>query len=457
MVARLPSGRTDAVTDPSGVITQYAWSPEGQLASTKRLSQMNGPPDAERIFGRTLRRLTTLTDRDNSSKVRETTFDYDSQGRRELVHASRDRDSLHRLTHVDEDGRLAWIADEGRLTSAFLSQPENAKSHEYLYDDFGNVREVRQVMENGWTTVALYTWDGRGNLASFTDAKGVTVRYRHDDFGRLVEVQSPDFGLYRSVYDEAGNVTQVRRPDGTVVRYEYDASNRLVAVKRDATTLETHEWGTEATGVTDCADGSSLPAAQSKGRLSHVRDASGDWYFGYWPAGQKRFEAHVRPGKSCAKTVFTDYDAGGLVTAIRYPSGARVEFGYPAAGQPFRDRPNAITLVVGAQRTPLLTNVQWQQGELTAYTTAGGVTWKLSRWLEGSPAQVTLTRGTSTPNLVRQRKFGRTESGSFSSAFDAWGNPLAIEEATPAWSQQLATNDFPALIGATGPYRQESR
>lgn len=455
-MTRLPSGRVDTATEPSGVVTQYGWNGDGQLGFVKRWSRMSGAPDSELLFERRSRQLRALTLRDSGTTVRASAFEYDSQGRLERVDVMRDAQSIHRLTRFDEDGRFAWMADEGRLKGDVLSTPEAAKSHEYRYDAFGNLAEVLQKMEGGWTTVARYTWDARGNLASVTDAKGVTVRYVHDDFGRLVEVESPDFGLFRTVYDEAGNVSAERRPDGTVVRYEYDASNRLVAVKVGGDTVETYDWGTEAVGVADCADGSPLPATQSKGRVSHVHDDSGDWYFGYWPSGQKRFEAHVRPGKSCAKTIFFEYDAGGLLTAIRYPSGARVEFDYPASGQALKDRPSGVALVVGGQRTALLTNVQWQAGEVAAYTTQGGVTWKLSRWLEGSAAQVTLTRGTSTPNVVRQRKFGKTEGGRFASSFDGWGNPLDIEEATPSWSQHFSTNDFPALTGASGFYGTQS-
>jgi YD repeat-containing protein len=166
--------------------------------------------------------------------------------------AYRDSQSIARLTRVDDDGRLAWIADEGRLTQALRGRPEEAKSHQFTNDAWGNLSTMRQLMAGGWTTMATFTWDTRGNMASFTDAKGVTLRYVHDDFGRLVEVSSPDFGLYRMLYDEAGNVSKVRRPDGAVLSYTYDASNQLLSVKSVAATLhESTRW--PSSGSPRCA------------------------------------------------------------------------------------------------------------------------------------------------------------------------------------------------------------
>lgn len=448
--ARLPSGRLDAVTEASGVSTRYLWSTYGQLSSQSRRSFPMAAPDFERSYSHSRQGLSAISDEDTGNTVRETKFDFDTQGRAERIGARRDQEFIARISRVDDDGRLAWIADEGRLIGSLLGVPERAKSHEYTYDDFGNLSTLRQRMAGAWTTTARFTWDTRANLSSFTDAKGTTIRYVHDDFARLVEVSSPDFGVYRMVYDEADNLAKVRRPDGVVIAYSSDASNRLLAVRISAATIETYEWGTEPTTVVDCAGGMTLPSAQSKGRLAHVTDASGDWYYGYWPTGRLRFEAHRSPGGSCAKTLLSEYDPGGLLTAMRYPSGARIEFGYPAANRPLRDRPNTVTLVIGAQRTLLLTALLWQAGELTGYTTSGGVAWSLARWLEGSPAKVSLTRGSSSPNLVRQRKFGTTTNGRFKSSFDGWGNPLAIEETTPDWSQAFTVNDFPALTSATG-------
>jgi RHS repeat-associated protein len=57
----------------------------------------------------------------------------------------------------------------------------------------------------------------------------------------------------------------------------------------------------------------------------------------------------------------------------------------------------------------------------------------------------------SSSTLLRQRLFGTVDAGRELSAFDAWGNPLAISEATaPAWTSTFVYDVQPALAAVDG-------
>ncbi len=382
----LPSGRLASASRPDGFTTSYEYDSDGQVSSVKGHFMATGAPDVRWDYTRDGKRLSELTFRDFYSQGHPTKFEYDSQGRQQLTVLRRDATDINRLEHRDEDGRIDWMADEGHLTVEALAKPEAAKSHRFTYDAWGELAEVQQLLGGQWVRTATFTYDLGQRLSSFTDAKGVRVRYQYDDFGRLVEVESPDFGLYRHVYDEAGNVVADRQPNGRVLVSSWDASNRLLSVKEANQTLEQRTWGGGAPAVPDCA-GATWPAANSAGHVSQVSDTVGDWYFGYWPTGQLRYEALARTGASCAKTFFYEFDATGLQTAVRYPSGLRVEYGYPAAGNPLHDRPQTVTVVLGTTRQVVLKDLAWESGEVNGLTAGSGAKWSLARWLDGAPVE----------------------------------------------------------------------
>jgi RHS repeat-associated protein len=444
----LPSGRVDNVTAPTGSFEKYEYDSDGQLATETRLAAAGSTqPDMVRAYTRVLKRLTKVKESEarvgiGPLQVRELGYDYDSQGRRTRTLLPGPLSGLvigGSAMGIDDDERLVWRSDEGRFKPTDASP---VQSHRYSYDDFGNITTVSQLVAGAWVTSSAFTWDAHGNLASTTDSKAVTIRYQHDDFDRLVEVESPDFGLRRYVYDEAGNLVKERRGDGAVVEYRYDASNRLIAVAQASTALETYDWGGTKPAVTNCAGGQGLPDTLAGGRLTHVRDAVGDWYFGYWPDGKLRYESLVSAGETCGKTFQWLYDGAGLLTAMVYPSGSRIEYGYPPAGALLHERPTSLTLVVGSTRTPLLSSIIWTQGEVTGYSTAAGAKWSLFRSLDATPRVVT-----AGDSKLRTQEFGN---------FDGWRNPNSIQEslwqqATAAQLHSLTHNDLPALSSAVGP------
>jgi YD repeat-containing protein len=449
-VRRNPSGRLSEVVEPTGIRSIHGYDRKGILASVSRRSQAVGTADTETRFQSRRGLPTPATFLEGQAVVRDAQLEFDAQGRLAGHTLRRDSTTVTRREGFDEEDRLVWVSDEGRQSTS-LSDAAARPSHQYSYDRHGRLSEVRQRL-GGWVTVARFEYDFHGNLSGFTDAKGVRQRFVHDDFGRLVEVESPDMGLWRFLYDEASNLIRSRRPDGVETRMRYDASNRLVETVA-GTLTETTTYDAPARPVSDCATGQPIALEFTGGRVAHVADESGEWFFGYWPRGDMRFEAHVWPGTACAQTLEWGLSPQGLSTGMRYPSGLRVEYDYPDGGQRLRDRPIGLSLVNGAQRTPLLSGLVWTAGEATQAITASGAVWRLQRWTEGSPRDVVVRTSsvTSSTTLLRQRFFGTLDAGRELSAFDAWGNPLAVSEATaPEWTSSFAYDVQPALAAVDG-------
>lgn len=444
------AGRLSEVVEPTGIRTVHGYTPRGILDTVTRRSQPTGTPDTVTRHQSARGIPTPATFLEGSAVVRDARLEFDRQGRLVGQLTRRDTTDVARREGYDEDDRLAWLSDEGRQSMS-LADAEARPSHRYTYDNHGRLSQVTQRL-GGWATVARFEYDIQGNLSAFIDAKGVRQRFLHDDFGRLVEVESPDMGLWRFVYDEAGNLIRSRRPDGVETRMRYDASNRLVETVA-GTLTETTTWDAPPRAMSDCATGLPLNLEYTGGRVAHVADESGEWFFGYWPRGDVRFEAHVWPAAGCAQTMEWGLDGRGLPTGVRYPSGLRVEYDHPDAGQRLRDRPIGLSLVNGAQRTPLLSGLVWTAGEPTQAVLASGATWKLQRWTEGSPRDVVVRTSsvTSSTTLLRQRFFGTLDAGRELSAFDAWGNPVALTEASaPEWNSSFSYDVLPALVGVDG-------
>jgi RHS repeat-associated protein len=445
----LPSGRLESRTAPTGAADSYVYDANGQLSEQRHLpSAVATLPDSVRAFVRSEKGVTKVTESELSptstssppSAVRQEGYGYDSQGRRTRTLSS--GWSGGSAVGIDDDGRVAWLSDNGRF-KPFDAQP--VQSHHFTYDEWGNLQEVQQLMAGTWVKTAVFTWDTRGNLSTYTDAKGVTIRYQHDDFGRLVQVESPDFGRFRYLYDEADNLVKEVRPDGTALDFVYDAADRLLTVSQAGAVLERWTWGGVSAGVNDCASASALPPPLGAGRLTNVSDAAGEWYFGYWPDGKVRYESLVSKGGACGRTLSWEYDGSGRLTAMVYPSGARVEYGYPSPGTPLHDRASSLTLVAGGARTPLVTDIAWEAGEVVRCRAPPWPwDWQLSRGLDGLPRSVETPPAWSD---MRSQDF---------SGFDGWGNPGSIEESlwgekTAAQTHLFTHNDMPALMSAAGP------
>jgi YD repeat-containing protein len=180
------------------------------------------------------------------------------------------------------------------------------------------------------------------------------------------------------VYDVAGKRVQELQPNADVLAYTYDGSGRQTATTGPGL-AETYTHDTDAAAtVLDCATGTALGASYGVGRLTRVVDASGTTYFGYTPGGRPRFEARQVPGATCARALRWEYDGNGQLAAMRYPSGARVLYEYPAANTAHMHVPSAVWLEVGSTTLPLATGLTWEAGALIRYTAGNGFTFAIA-------------------------------------------------------------------------------
>ncbi|PTL76457.1 RHS repeat-associated core domain-containing protein [Vitiosangium sp. GDMCC 1.1324] len=446
-------GRLLEVKLPRGDRLLYSYNTLGRLVSVGQTHVASGTPavfdeevryewgDTDDDFGRLLRESYLR----EGNLVRTTTYGYDNQGRRAEIRHLRveTEEQVHaavRLTTFDEHGSIVSTTsgldthDDGRNLGSptkylydnlqRLSRVEgpSATPQNFLYDAHDNLTEVYEVYDPQYTTTYP------------------RLIYRYDDFGNLVEVTSTTLGTRRYVYDVAGNRVQERLPTGQVLTYTYDGSGRLTGLTSPDGS-ETYTYDTDAaTAVLDCATGNALGASNGIGQLTAVTETSGTTWFGYTHGGRLRFEARRAPGATCARTVRWEYDDNGHLSAMRYPSGATVRFEYPAAGQPHMHVPSAVKLVVGTTTVPLATALTWEAGAFVGYSAGNSLTWRLTRWLDGSPREWTVTQGETGP-VIRRRTFGEEVNGTLEPRLDGRGNPRRIEENEPAWTKEFEYNE----------------
>lgn len=148
-------------------------------------------------------------------------YGYDSDRRRNKTVA-------HRFSTTTNEGDTTTVFDAvGRATASVTKDGGGTTVSEvqYVFNGLDQLTEVkRRVGVSDVKKMISYEYDAGGNLrkAHYFDTANQTTpqsttEYWHDDFGRLVRVQSPDAGVIVYGYDDAGNVTSEKRADGSVV------------------------------------------------------------------------------------------------------------------------------------------------------------------------------------------------------------------------------------------------
>jgi RHS repeat-associated protein len=201
-----------------------------------------------------------------------------------------------------------------------LSMGDNA-----LYNTIGAVTHEYHITRVPTLTDSDHTaYDELGAVTAVADSAGQAVSYTYDQLKRLTQVTHPDGSTVDYTYDVAGNLLTMHDATGWQL-YTYDALDRL-------------------TSVTYSAD-------------NHAGDA-GDLTIGY------------------------EYDLASRLTALVYPSGKRVEYGYDNAGklttvtEKNASQPNLVTTYVYSATTGLLMTETRPNDTRTQYTydTSGRLT-----------------------------------------------------------------------------------
>ena len=256
------AGRLITATDGNGKKLTYGYDIYGNVTSVTY-------PDGKSVTYTfdALDRMTSVTDLEGKT----TRYEYDADG------------NLTKVIRSDGETRLFYDA-LGQVTGiGNVKDGETISAYAYRYDGRGNIiYEEAVILVEGKLvkTISTYSYDGKsqlveshvqtpgeaeavttyvydpaGNRLEMETVKGsetLTVSYRYDEAGRLVEENDSQNGITTYTYDKAGNLveTVTNKADGSNAQtdahtvtepverhYIYDASDRLTAVTDKDTLL----------------------------------------------------------------------------------------------------------------------------------------------------------------------------------------------------------------------------
>ncbi len=237
-ISRNSFGQVQAVTNPSGIITQFAFNNNGL---TNQISMPLG--------------ITTSSSYDNASRLLSTTdangkvtsFQYDAN------------DNLTKSTDANNQiVEHTYDANDNHLT---IKNPKNeTQTNNYNFDDdllasevFGSHTKsytynpdgslATHTRGNGTFTYSYnsttgrltsdghtsYAYDTRGNITSITNSNG-TLTLNYDNNDRMTSYSDYYGNTVSYMYDNNNNVTRITYPGNKQVNYVYDANNRCTSV-----------------------------------------------------------------------------------------------------------------------------------------------------------------------------------------------------------------------------------
>jgi YD repeat-containing protein len=218
-----------------------------------------------------------------------------------------------------------------------LSVDEAGNLRQEWLDGFGRVIEVDEPSVAGKLTspfVTNYTYDALGNLTNVL--QGVQTRtYQYDGLSRLTMEETPEASTTTNgvtvqnpvtwSYVAAGGALCSGNPSnpctktdarGIVTTYSYYTSNLLrQKTHSDTTGTEVYTYGT---------------SAPSLGRLTKMTDPSGSETYTYDSMGRVTSLAKVIG--SITYNIGYQYNTGGQLTQVTYPSGRNVYYVYDNVG-----------------------------------------------------------------------------------------------------------------------------
>ncbi|WAM24231.1 RHS repeat-associated core domain-containing protein [Myxococcus sp. NMCA1] len=248
----------------------------------------------------------------------------------------------------------------------------------FKHDRHGNITSV----ESGLTAST--------DCETYSPGTGASL-YTHDDFGQLVQIESPAMGVgsargtTRYAYDAAGQQFVKQTPSQAAssprdfVESTYDVLGRLTQVARlspPAGVEVLYRQGYEATEVPPSSCG---VLAFTQGRKRWRDDSFGRTWYGYDWAGRVLREVRIRHGSTecSSSTPHTNphtayvYSVNGNLTSIVYPYGRTVRYVHGEGA--WTDRVLEVRVTVfgaggSSSEVTLLSQVAWEPyGGLRGY------------------------------------------------------------------------------------------
>ncbi|MET0382427.1 MAG: Ig-like domain repeat protein, partial [Burkholderiaceae bacterium] len=167
--------------------------------------------------------------------------------------------------------------------------------------------------------------DLRDQPTTVTDPRGLTTAYSSDGLGNTTAQSSPDTGLTTATFYDDGLLHTRRDARGRTATFTYDALDRPKTI--------TFDGGVGTTFTYDETAGGNA----GRGHLTTMVDESGTTRWSYDGLGRVTSKTQTTgpaaPPFTIATTWGTTGPATGKPQTIRYPSGARIRYGYDAAGR----------------------------------------------------------------------------------------------------------------------------
>lgn len=402
------AGRRTSVTDALGNRTWFVYDRRGQLAFTVRgMADSAGRPNAlgevvqteHDAFGEVVRTVTyarrLALDADSrfdetglAAQVAQLAQPYVANGSSSYdVAATYAYDSAGDLiARTDGNARVTAYAydvfgEKTRQASLLDADGQRLSVSTYAYDATGHLIEERRgaiagsgldpavvAMQSGSLPdpmqVVRRDYDGFGDLATLTDARGTRTTYGYDHLGHEIAQALIVQGTERrqaSAYDAFGRVLSQTDALGRVTRYAYDDAQRsfTVTTPEGVVMTTTHNREGQTVAVTDAAGHATTYRYDGVGQLVETVDANGARQTRSYDDTGHLYEAIDASGR----VIRYAYDAAGRVLNQTVdPQGAAMvtRYAYDGAGHQLSvtDPAGVVTNYTYDGEGNLLTEVQ---------------------------------------------------------------------------------------------------
>jgi len=258
----------------------------------------------------------------------------------------------------------------------------------------------------------------------------LTSRYTYDPSGNLETRIDPNGNTMRYEYDPANRLTNILYPDGSAITYSYDSNGRRTQMV-DSFGKTTYRY-------------------DPFGRLTGVTDANGN-HVGYEYDALNNLTALIYPDGSVVRY---GYDVDGRLVSVADASGATT-YTYNAAGQlAGRSLPNGVTTNYtydDANRLTGIIHVDRAGKTLLAYEYSLDPASNRTQVIETTGEGERLVTRYTYDSLHRLTGVTYPDGRTVAYTYDAFGNRLTMT--TPEGKTTYTYNDLSQLVTLTDPDR----
>lgn len=368
----------------------------GRTASQILVNNPIGPSEVDSSYdatGRLLRKSHPYSGSGDPNHVFET-VGYDALSRQ--ISVTHPDSQIQQAAYGPNVGNLGGATSQQGSTSTYgfgypqVSEDESGNERQQWTDGFGRIIEVDEPNSSGALTpfpyFTNYLYDA-GNRLTQVIQGGQTRNFQYDGLGRKVYEKTPEGGIVTYTYTTSGgglcsgdpsNVCTRTDARGVVSTYTYDHGNRLTGI---AYTIPGGQNVASMPNVCTTPNGTAAnicyyydqggAAANAIGRLTKMSDSTGSESYTYDADGRTKQLTKVINGQTY--NIGYQYDAGGDLTQITYPSGRVVQQAYNQVGQLCQIAPSAANCAPGSSY--YAANFSYNSpGNLTGFNYGNGVT-----------------------------------------------------------------------------------